>query len=96
MTTGKGMEDVGKAILTIEEAAMLLGVSMRTFIKILREGDIPARKVGREWRFSRTALIEWIGAGSARDYFRVNKKAAKRGSAKGAGAGTEGWDVGLD
>ncbi len=95
MTAGKGMEDPGKEILTIEEAASLLGASMKTLISLLREGDIPARKVGREWRFSRTALIEWIGSGVARDYFQSRKPSAK-GGGKRAKAGTEGWDVGLD
>ncbi|MCL2460465.1 MAG: helix-turn-helix domain-containing protein, partial [Euryarchaeota archaeon] len=32
-------------------------------IKLLREERIPARKVGREWRFSRTALLRWLGDG---------------------------------
>ena len=27
----------------------------------LRDGDVAGRKVGREWKFSRQALIDWIG-----------------------------------
>lgn len=48
-------------ILNIDGAAALLGVSVKTFSKVLREGDVPGRKVGREWKFSRQALIDWIG-----------------------------------
>jgi excisionase family DNA binding protein len=57
-----------KDILTLEEASQLFQVSTKTFLKLLREEDIPARKVGREWRFSRTALLNWIAAGSSRAY----------------------------
>ncbi|HEX7712668.1 MAG TPA: methyltransferase domain-containing protein [Bacillota bacterium] len=57
-----------KDILTLEEASLLFQVSTKTFLKLLREEEIPARKVGREWRFSRTALLEWMASGSSRQY----------------------------
>ena len=55
-------------ILTLEDAAALFGVSVKTFIKLLREEDVPARKIGREWRFSREALLRWLGDGQSRQY----------------------------
>ena len=57
-----------KEILNIEEASAFLGVSTKTFQKVLREGDMPGRKVGREWKFWRRALAEWVGRGRARDF----------------------------
>ena len=57
-----------KEILNMDEAAELFGVSIKTFIKLLREEDVPARKIGREWRFSRTALIDWLSKGSSKMY----------------------------
>jgi excisionase family DNA binding protein len=57
-----------KAILTLEEASRLFQVSTKTFLKLLREEDIPARKIGREWRFSRNALLAWIAKGSSQSY----------------------------
>jgi len=57
-----------KDILNTEEACQLLEISVKTFQKLLREETIPARKIGREWRFSRQALIDWIGKGSSKDY----------------------------
>jgi excisionase family DNA binding protein len=57
-----------KDVLTLEEASQLFQVSTKTFLKLLREEDIPARKVGREWRFSRTALLNWIESGNSRAY----------------------------
>ena len=55
-------------ILNIDGAAALLGVSIKTFSKVLREGDVPGRKVGREWKFSRRALIDWIGQSRSRNF----------------------------
>lgn len=57
-----------KEVLNLEEASALLGVSMKTLQKILREEEIPARKIGREWRFSRTALLRWLAEGNSQQY----------------------------
>ena len=59
-----------REILTIEEAAQLLGVSVKTFNKVLHAQSIPARKIGREWKFSRRALIEWVGSGRSNEFYR--------------------------
>ena len=55
-------------ILNVEGATDFLGVSEKTLIKLLREEHIPARKIGREWRFSKAALIEWLAAGDSIEY----------------------------
>jgi excisionase family DNA binding protein len=57
-------------ILNLEQAALLLGVSVKTFNKVLHSQDLPARKIGREWKFSRSALIAWVGQGSSRSYYQ--------------------------
>ena len=59
-----------REILNIEEAADLLGVSLKTFNKVLHSESMPARKIGREWKFSRRALIEWVGGGRSNDFYR--------------------------
>ena len=94
---------VPKDVLTIEEAAELLGVSVKTFNKVLHTENIPGRKIGREWKFSRRALIDWIGAGRSDDFYRVpgTIKAAPNGrtepAAEAPGARrTSGWRVKLD
>jgi excisionase family DNA binding protein len=50
-------------VLTVEQAAELLRVDADTVRTLAREGKIPGRKVGRHWRFSRAAVLEWL-AGS--------------------------------
>ena len=57
-----------KEILNMEEAAELFSVSVKTFIKLLKEEKVPARKIGREWRFSRQALVEWLSSGDSQTY----------------------------
>src|SRR5688500_14521617 len=64
-------------ILNIEEAAELLGVSIKTFNKVLHSQDLPARKIGREWKFSRRALIDWVGSGTSSDFYREAHDAAE-------------------
>ena len=65
MSTGDERE-----ILNIDEAAALVGVSVKTFIRVRHTENIPARKIGREWKFSRRALIDWVGRGRSADFYR--------------------------
>lgn len=61
-------------ILNLEQASEVLGVSEKTLIKLLREEHLPARKIGREWRFSRDALIRWLADGDSLDYINQNER----------------------
>lgn len=61
-------------ILNLEQAIEFLGVSEKTLIKILREEHVPARKIGREWRFSREALLHWLASGDSIDYINQNER----------------------
>lgn len=47
-------------VLTVEEAARLLRVSPWTVRDLARRGKLPGRRVGKEWRFWRRALLEWL------------------------------------
>ena len=52
----EGKED----LLTAEEAASYLRVSVRTVTKLLQEGKMPGRKVGRAWRIRRDAVEAYV------------------------------------
>ena len=47
-------------ILTVGEVARLLRVSVDTVRREAAKGLLPARRVGREWRFHRQALLKWL------------------------------------
>ena len=47
-------------ILTIEQAAEFLQLSKRSVYKLLREGEIPGRKILNKWRFEKENLRRWL------------------------------------
>ena len=49
-----------KAVWTVEDVAAFLDVTPDTVRDQARHGLLPARKVGKEWRFSRRAVMEWL------------------------------------
>jgi excisionase family DNA binding protein len=48
------------AFLTTEEVLDCLRVTPRTIYRLIRSGELPAVRIGRQWRFRRTDLDEWI------------------------------------
>ena len=47
-------------LLTLSEAAILLQVSTRTLQRMIRNGQLPAFKVGGQWRLRETQLRQWV------------------------------------
>lgn len=52
-------------LLRAEEAARLLGLGRSTVFGLLATGDLPAIRVGRSVRVSRTAIEQFIAAREA-------------------------------
>lgn len=48
-------------ILTVEQAAEKLQLTPKTTRKLLKEGKMPGRKVGRAWRVLETDIERWVG-----------------------------------
>lgn len=52
--------------ISIEEAAEYLGVKPTTIRDWIRKGkDIPAKKIGKQWKFKRLELDQWVQSGKA-------------------------------
>jgi excisionase family DNA binding protein len=49
-------------ILTLEEAAELLRLDREAMLAAAEAGQVPGRRIGEEWRFSRNALMNWLTA----------------------------------
>ena len=47
-------------VLTLEELAAFLNVSETTAYALVRGGELPGRKVGREWRFLKARVVDWL------------------------------------
>jgi len=47
-------------IMTLEEVAKYLKLTPQTVYKWAQEGQIPGAKLGKEWRFRRRIIDEWI------------------------------------
>jgi excisionase family DNA binding protein len=53
-------------LLTLEEVAKYLRVTKTTVYRLLRQDKIPANKVGRQWRFDKTSIDEWLHQSTAK------------------------------
>ncbi len=47
-------------LMTAEETCFYLKITPRTLYRYLRSRQIPAFKLGKEWRFVRSDLEQWI------------------------------------
>lgn len=47
-------------VLDADEASAWLKIPKSTLYKLCTEGEIPAAKVGRHWRFHRETLEKWL------------------------------------
>ena len=54
------MADPRQHYLRIEEVARRFGVNTTTIYRLVKQGKLPAFKVGKQWRFSETRLEEWV------------------------------------
>jgi excisionase family DNA binding protein len=54
------VKDPDDDIMTLEEVARYLKLKPQTVYKWAQEEQIPAAKLGKEWRFRRSILDEWI------------------------------------
>ena len=54
-------------VLTVHEAASLLRVSEDGLRREAVKGEIPCRRICNQYRFSRTALLQWLAEGRGKE-----------------------------
>ena len=54
------MAEPAGEILTIEELAVYLKIPKSTLYKLVRDGSVPSKKVGKHWRFHKEAIDQWM------------------------------------
>jgi excisionase family DNA binding protein len=47
-------------VLTLEETATMLRVHSSTIYRMLRKKELPAFRVGSDWRFNRESIERWV------------------------------------
>ena len=50
----------GDEILTVTQVSKLLKLHPRTIYKLVRNGMIPGRRVGKKWRFLRSEIMNFL------------------------------------
>ena len=56
--------DIAKEWLSVADICDYMGVSAYVVTGVLRAGDLPAVKFGREWRVARLDFEDWINEGA--------------------------------
>lgn len=51
---------IDKEVLNTEEAAEFLGLKPFTIREYAKRGTIPAKKLGKQWRFVKVDLLAWL------------------------------------
>jgi excisionase family DNA binding protein len=54
-------------VLTLEEVAEMLKLRPDTVRSRAEQGDLPARRFGDEWRFSKLAVLAWLADGESQN-----------------------------
>jgi len=49
-------------VISAREAAALLGIHHTTLYEAAKRGDVPCRRVGRRFIFTRESLVDWLRA----------------------------------
>ncbi|MDH3307793.1 MAG: helix-turn-helix domain-containing protein [Acidimicrobiia bacterium] len=60
--------NIDKEWLTVADVCEYMDVSTFVVTSLLRSGEMPAVKVGREWRVARTDFEHWINRQRARSF----------------------------
>jgi len=57
-------------ILDLKEAARYLNIKERTLYRLANEGEIPGKKIGGQWRFSKRCLEELSWRRKKEEFFK--------------------------
>jgi len=53
-----------REVLTVADAAALLQVEEEVVERLAADGELPGRRIGEQWRFTRQAILDWLSAGN--------------------------------
>lgn len=50
-------------VMTLEELSVYLKISKSTLYKLVQEGRLPGQKIGKQWRFGKQGIDQWLAEG---------------------------------
>lgn len=80
------MMGVQPLMLTAAQVAESLAVSERTVARLCAKGDLPAYRVGRQWRIDRQDFLRWLREGKSGKWRRFTSVEGRGGSASNGAA----------
>jgi excisionase family DNA binding protein len=54
------MYEMTEKLMTLEELGEYLRINKITLYRLVQNGEIPASKVGRQWRFKQSEIDRWL------------------------------------
>jgi excisionase family DNA binding protein len=67
------MPQVASQIFSLQDLSAYLKIAPSSLYKLVRQGDIPGRKVGKKWRFHRAAIDKWLQGNQVKAQRRSNR-----------------------
>jgi len=65
MDDRSGTKNMPEKLLTLEQVAEYLNVDKFTVYRLLADKELPAFKVGNQWRFKRRLIENWLAKNSS-------------------------------
>jgi len=56
---------INENYISIEDAALFLNIKPVTLRKWIKEKNVPAYKIGKQWKFKQSELEEWVKSGKS-------------------------------
>jgi excisionase family DNA binding protein len=53
--------------MTLADVAELLQADEETVAALADKGELPGRRIGEEWRFARSAVLDWLAGGERKE-----------------------------
>ena len=56
---------INENYISIEDAALFLNIKPVTLRKWIKDKNVPAHKIGKQWKCKRAELEEWVKSGKS-------------------------------
>ena len=63
------MSDNTSSVMTTDEAVQYLKISRKTLLKLVQKGELPAKKVGKNYRYLRSEIDKFLRGEEQINYF---------------------------